>query len=140
MGRECSVFLRYDRDGGRPCQQPDSLRSRAPTTSTGGTCPHRTGRLQGRHPYKTECAPTTTPVVPSTATTVPQVERPAVNRIEAAVPLRCKGKLELTVAEPSGPKVLQPFQKPVRFYDVYLDGLIYGRQGDWDERVRHVVR
>jgi len=81
-----------------------------------------------------------TPVAPSTVMTVPQVERPAVNRIEAAVPLRCKGKLEQTVAEPSGPKVLQPFQKPVRFYDVYLDDLIYGRQGDWDEWVRHVHR
>lgn len=36
--------------------------------------------------------------------------------------------------------VLQPLQRPVRFTDVYVDDLLYGRQGDLQARIRHLRR
>jgi len=81
-----------------------------------------------------------TPAGPQLMSAVPQAERPAVSRTLAAEPRRSNGMQETAVAQPSGPKVLRPLQKPTQFYDVYLDDLIYGTQGRWEERVRHVRR
>jgi len=69
---------------------------------------------------------------------MPHVERPNVTHTQALVPQISSSKLVVMVHRPLGPTVLHPFQKPVKFNDVYLDDLLFGMQGNWDEHVRHL--
>jgi len=84
--------------------------------------------------------PLTMPILSMETTMVHPAERPDVTHPTPTVPQRSNSKLTGTAHGPTGPPVLRPFQKPVRFNDVYLDDLLFGTQGNWDERVRHLRR
>jgi len=70
-------------------------------------------KLEIEHEDQPLQEPKRMPIVPIGQTTVAQVERPAIIQITAAVPQRSDGMLDGTVARPTGPDILQPFQKPV---------------------------
>jgi len=71
------------------------------------------------------------PILSMETMIVPPVERPDSTHTTLTVPLRCNGTLAGTVHRPVGPPVLHPFQKPVRFNDVYLDDHVPSEKKLW---------
>ena len=63
---------------------------------------------------------------------------------EPTVPPSATGRLapadDSAHLTPLGPKVLRPFQKPVRFTDIYIDDYILGVQGAKPARAQHLRR